>query len=627
MADPFASPLAQAGVDTSPLIFFGIYLLGVFALAWLSNRVGRGRSFVGEYFLGSRSFGMWAFALTFAATAASGGSFMGFPSKIYTHGWVLALWIASYMVVPLVALGLLGKRLNQIARRTRAVTLPEVLHERFRSPWVGACATLIVTFFMFFYLLAQFKGGSKILTTLLDDLPAFQASTAWVRESIVGFAPLADVPPDYLLSLLAFGAVVIVYVVYGGFRAIVWTDVMQGFVMFGGVVVLLVLVLSQTGGLENATRWLSRMQPPEFCRGHVEMEQPASEDRVFPAGTWFDDVKLTEVCVVPRGERASQAVELLRLVDGSRDAVEDAPPPGARVSVDPVSVETYAYGAGQSGVYVSAPGPEREDSLGYLSLTMALSFFVFWAFGAAGQPSNMVRLMAVKDTVAFRRSMATVAVYYSVIYGALVVIFCCGRVLLPGMEDDSDRIMPELARHVTETAGVPWLSGLLLAAPFAAVMSSVDSFLLMVSSSVVRDVYQRGINPRASERRLRILSYCVTALVGVAAMVAVIWPPRHLQDLIIFSTGGLAGCFLTPVALALYWKRCTAPGMIAGMLGGCATHTLLSLIGYWQTGTFRAYEPFGFAPLVWDILGSTLLAITVSLATAPVDEEVQRRFF
>ena len=48
-------------------------------LAVLSNRVAKGKEFVGEYFLGSRSFGVWAFALTFAATNASGGTFMGFP--------------------------------------------------------------------------------------------------------------------------------------------------------------------------------------------------------------------------------------------------------------------------------------------------------------------------------------------------------------------------------------------------------------------------------------------------------------------------------------------------------------------------------------------------------------------
>ena len=60
-----------------------------------------------------------------------------------------------------------------------------------------------------------------------------------------------------------------------------------------------------------------------------------------------------------------------------------------------------------------------------------------------------------------------------------------------------------LAEQVTRVAGTPWLAGLLVAAPFAAVMSSVDSFLLMISSALVRDIYQRNINPRASEQAMK----------------------------------------------------------------------------------------------------------------------------
>jgi sodium/pantothenate symporter len=150
--DPL-SPLllgaGESGATNSALISFSIYLAGVFFIAWLSARVLKGKEFLSEYFLGSRNLGMWAFALTFAATNASGGSFMGFPSLIYTHGWVLALWIGSYMIVPLVTMGLLAKRLNQVARNAGAITVPEVLRERFDSKRLGMLATLLLTFLCF----------------------------------------------------------------------------------------------------------------------------------------------------------------------------------------------------------------------------------------------------------------------------------------------------------------------------------------------------------------------------------------------------------------------------------------------------------------------------------------------
>ena len=140
--------------SNTALMTFAVYTLAVFLLAVLANRASKGKEFVGEYFLGSRSFGVWALALTFAATNASGGSFMGFPALIYTHGWTLALWIAGYIIVPLVSMGLMGKRLNEVARKCDAITIPEVLKGRFESSRVGLVATSLLIFFMFFYLVA-----------------------------------------------------------------------------------------------------------------------------------------------------------------------------------------------------------------------------------------------------------------------------------------------------------------------------------------------------------------------------------------------------------------------------------------------------------------------------------------
>ena len=140
--------LAAANGSNAALVSFTIYIVGVFVLAWLSNRVLQSKSFLSEYFLGSRSLGVWAFALTFAATSSSGGSFIGFPSLVYSHGWIVALWIASYMIVPIVSMGLLAKRINQVARKTGAITIPDLIRDRLNSPAVGTLATILIVFFM-----------------------------------------------------------------------------------------------------------------------------------------------------------------------------------------------------------------------------------------------------------------------------------------------------------------------------------------------------------------------------------------------------------------------------------------------------------------------------------------------
>ena len=638
--------LAQASGSNAALITFLVYTMVVFGLAIVSSRVKARKSFLSEYFLGSRSLGVWTFALTFAATSASGGSFTGFPSLIYTHGWVLALWIGSYMLVPALMMGLMGKRLNQVARQANAITIPDVLCTRLDSRRLGTLSTVMLIVFMTFNLVAQFKAGALILVTLLNDVPVFQLASETTRVWIEGSPFLASVDdPRYLLCLFFFAFAVIVYTSYGGFRAVVWTDVLQGIVMVFGVLVLLPLVLSQVGGLAKATQYLAKTIPPRMMDVRVERSGDLSEPLSVPFGTWIESAPSLgarrvfrtsqvisfpsgaseAVCLDEEGQRMS-AVPVLAIT--SRHEIERISVPASQLSVTAILAQAdYAHGADQPGAYLKPPGPHEKAEQGFLPFGLAISFFFFWVFSGAGQPSGMVRLMAFNSSATLRRAIITVAVYFSLIYFPLVIIFCCGRILLPGMEIESDRIMPALAEHVTRAAGVPWLAGLLVAAPFAAVMSTVDSFLLMISSSIVRDVYQREINPNASEKTLKRLTYLVTTLVGVIALLGAINPPAYLQNIIVFTTGGLSASFLMPVALALYWPRFNAQGAIAGMCAGFLTHVVLYAVGYWVNGDFRPLTIASLDPVIPDFVVSFFVAVAVTYSFPAPKKSLVQRFF
>jgi sodium/pantothenate symporter len=627
--------LAQAaadGADRSPLVVFSIYIVGVFLIAALANRVrSQSKSFVSEYFIGNRGLGMWAFAFTYAATSASGGSFMGFPALVYAHGWVVAWWIAGYMVVPIVALGLFAKRINQVGRISGAITVPELLRRRFANPAVGSVATLLVVFFLFFFLLAQFKAGAQIMATLLEDVPQFSRAALAIDLATDGIPWIGRADGTYLLCLVVFATSVILYTAYGGFRAVVWTDVMQGLVMIFGVLFMLVLTLLQTGGLGRATAQLARMTPPEWGVAIIRLENPPKDAASFRRGTWLATtdggmVRLKHRTSIPAGEVASEPTEILRLTTPEEIArVRARADPSGRAEV--MSTTPYARGAGEAGAYTRAPGPHQKSATGFLSVFLALSFFAFWNFAGAGQPSYMIRQMAFNNTLTLRRSIVMVTVVFGLIYFPLVIIFTSARIFLPGIEIYPDRAMPEMATFITHAAGHPWLAGVLVAAPFAAVMSSVDSFLLLVSSGVVRDIYQQHVNPNASERTLARLCYLVTVVTGVLAVLAVLNPPEFLQSLIVFASGGLGACFLVPVTLALYWPRMTAGGASAGMIVGAVTILVLYLIGYVQTGSFNEYNLFGIHPFIWSMVTTLAAVIGVSRASPPPETSLVERYF
>src|SRR5207248_11695206 len=126
--------------------------------------------FLNEYFLGDRQLNAWVLSLTYVATSVSAGSFVGFPSLIYTNGWVMALWIGGYMVTGLVAKGVLAKRLNQVSRLSGSITVPDVLRDRFQSPALGLWASVILLLFLVFNLVAQFKAGGLILRQACEGI-------------------------------------------------------------------------------------------------------------------------------------------------------------------------------------------------------------------------------------------------------------------------------------------------------------------------------------------------------------------------------------------------------------------------------------------------------------------------
>ncbi len=535
MPDPHAA--APTAGWTALAMLFGIVVASIWLGTLASRATARGR-FITAFFLGNRALGAWALALT--ATVQSGGTFMGFPALVYSHGWVVALWIAAYMVIPMTGLGILGKRLAHLSRRTGAVTVPDLLRERFGSPTVGLVASLLILFYMTFMMIAQFKAGAVIM------------KVAWPGSGAMALAedPGGGVDRAYYLGLALFALVVVGYTIIGGFLAAVWTDLFQSLLMLLGILLLLPLAVAAAGGMERATL--------------AAVEQTDAR---------------------------------------------------------------FAWGPGFA-----------EDGRAFHPLGLAISYFFVLIFSGLGSPAGMVRVMATRSAATLRRAIFLLSVYNLGIYLPLVVISIAARSVFPRLSAP-DELIPRLA--YATTGGLPGgsvLAGLILAAPFGAVMATVSTYLVVIASGIVRDVYQRLLRPEASDAELRRLSRWSMVVVGLVAVAANLRPVAYLQAIVVFSSTSAAASFVVPALMTAFWRRATAAGTLGAMLAGAATMLGLFATGWvlsWQGNdpmigpatSFRPYYLLDLEPILWGLTASLVAGVGLSLVTKPPRPDLLRRAF
>ena len=458
-----------------PLLAYLVLIAGLSVFAMRKQRQG---NFLSEYFLGSRSMGGFVLAMTITATYISASSFIGGPGAAYKYGlgWVLLAMIQ----VPAVwlSLSVLGKKFAILARRYNAVTLNDMLYGRYGSTllvWISSISLLVA---FIGAMTVQFIGGARLLETA------------------------AGIPYD--TGLLIFGGTIALYTAFGGFRASVLNDAMQGLVMLIGTFLLLFAVIHQAGGLETAVMKLRTIDP--------------------------------------------------QLVS----------PEGVGNVINP---------------------------------TFLSSFAVLVCFGVIGLPHTAVRCISYKDSKAMHRGIVLGTIVVVILMFGMHLAGALGRAVIPDLTIP-DRVIPTLMITVLP----PMAAGVFLAAPMAAIMSTINAQLLQSSATLIKDLYLR-IAPEQSENeaRLRMLSGTITFVLGVLLLLAAWNPPDMIIWLNLLAFGGLEAVFLWPLVLGLYWDRANSTGAISGMLVGAACYTLLASL---------KIEWLGFHPIV-PSLTLSLLAFLV----------------
>lgn len=227
--------------------------------------------------------------------------------------------------------------------------------------------------------------------------------------------------------------------------------------------------------------------------------------------------------------------------------------------------------------------PKYNDIMSGMSIFSIVSLAA-WGLGYFGQPHIIVRFMAMRShrDVPLARLIGIGWMVISLL-GAVAVGFIGIAYFADDPLPDGEKVFILLAQALAN----PWIAGVLLAAILAAIMSTIDSQLLVSSSALAEDIYKPFIRPDASQSELVWVGRA--AVVGIALIALLIAgdPNAKVLNLVSYAWGGFGAAFGPVILFSLFWRRTTRNGALLGMIAGAVTVIVWKQI---SGGIFDMYE-------------------------------------
>jgi sodium/proline symporter len=362
---------------------------------------------------------------------------------------------------------LISRRLKRLSDETDAITVPDILEARFNDHrhilrWISIVVILTM---VTAYVTAQMAASGK---------------------AFVGFIDV-----DYSTAVIWGGIVIIAYTIIGGYKAVSYTDVVQGVLMLAGLIVVPLVAIDAAGGWSAVSSTLAEQDP----------------------------------------------------------------------------------------ALLSMTGVTDSGISGWVLL------FSFLAIGLPflGVPQLMTRFMAAKDDNELRKARSMSIVIILIFDLGAVTAGMAGRALFPELADP-ETVFPILARELFP----PIITGVLMVVVLSAIMSTVDSLLLLASSAVVRDTMDKIFVSAKSDASLAKIGKIVTLVIGAVGIAFAVGEVKLLFWFILFAWSGLGAAFGPLIICMLYYKKTTLQGAAAGMIVGFGT-TVVWILKY-KADNYDLYE-------------------------------------
>lgn len=203
-----------------------LYVGGCLYVGWYFKR--QASAGVADYYVAKRKIPGWVVSLAFFSTSASTNTYIGQAGKSFQYGLSWAWMGLIWTIFCIISWQLLGPRMRRQTARLQSFTIPDYFHLRYQSDlakYIRLLSAFIILFATIWYMVGIAKGCAVVLETVLE------------------------VPYLWGAALILF--ITCAYTIWGGMYSVLWTDAIQGIIMFGVAILMLALPFIFAGGVDE----------------------------------------------------------------------------------------------------------------------------------------------------------------------------------------------------------------------------------------------------------------------------------------------------------------------------------------------------------------------------------------
>lgn len=530
-----------------------LYLAIVGYLGFLGYKKTKTNS---DYLVAGRDTHPFVMALSYGATFISTSAIVGFGGvAAWLGGSMLWLTFFNIFLGIFIAFVFLGNPTRKMGLRLGAHTFPELLGKRFDSKFIQLFGGLLILAFMPLYAAAVLIGGTQFIVSYFNT--------------------------DYHLALLVFSIIITGYVLAGGLKGVMFTDALQGTIMFIAMVILIFFAFSSLGGISEALKMLDEV--------------------------W-------ETTVVPLNE-----IELNSLAHGGADFMMKL-----------------------STIWGFKGWHKMPEFLSQGWLFVITSMVLGVGIGVLAQPQLVVRFMTVKSKKELNRAVLIGGIFILAMTGIIFIVGALSNswfYLFEGKNSlQSAGNIESIIPLFINLAMPKWFSFIFLFALISAAMSTLSSQFHTMGTAVSRDIYEQFFGKSSS---IFVARVGVVLMIIFAVTLSYIFdkqPAIIARSTTIFFAL-CASVFLPSYIGGLFWRKMTKAGALCSMLGGFLASSFWVLFAHFNEAkhlgvckaifgkdTLFSGKIIFLDALVVALPISILIAILVSLITKTDERLIKKSF-